>query len=94
MQKLAIEQMKNEFKQMYMEAARQGVQLAINGEDMAELQQELENKERRLLKLKEDKKELENDLSSQKEKNEELELLVDQKERNIKILENEVKYIN
>jgi beta-phosphoglucomutase-like phosphatase (HAD superfamily) len=37
---------------------------------------------------------LENDLYSQKEKNEELELLVAQKERNIKILENEVKNIN
>jgi predicted RNase H-like nuclease (RuvC/YqgF family) len=37
------------------------------------------------------KKKLENDLYSQKEKNEELELLVAQKERQIMILENEVK---
>jgi hypothetical protein len=56
MQKLAIDQLKDEFKQMVMEAARQGAQLAINGEDMAELQQELENKERRLLKLKKEKR--------------------------------------
>ena len=72
------------------EGGRQGAQLALDGEDMAELQQELENKERKLLKLKK----LENDLYSQKEKNEELELLVAQKERQIRLLENEVKNIN
>ena len=37
---------------------------------------------------------MENDLYSQKEKNEELELLVAQKERQIRLLENEVKNIN
>ena len=41
-----------------------------------------------------EKKKLENDLYSQKEMNEELEMLVAQKERQIRLLENEVKNIN
>jgi hypothetical protein len=76
---------------MAIEGGRQGAQMILNGEDMAELQQELEKKERKLLKLKMEKKKLENDLYSQKEMNEELEMLVAQKERQIRLLENEVK---
>jgi hypothetical protein len=76
---------------MAIEGGRQGAQMILNGEDMAELQQELEKKERQLLKLKMEKKKLENDLYSQKEMNEELEMLVAQKERQIRLLENEVK---
>ena len=68
MQKLAIEQTKNDLKQMIMESARQGAQLAINGENVEELQQALENKELKLLKLKKEKQELQNDLSSPKKK--------------------------
>ena len=49
--------MKNEFKQMYMEAARQGAQLAIDGEDVEELQQELENKERKTIEAQDGKQE-------------------------------------
>ena len=90
MMKLAVDELRGDFKQMAIEGGRQGAQMVINGEDMAELQQDLEKKERTLLELKMKKKELENNLSSQKEKNEELELLVVQKERQIKILENEV----
>jgi hypothetical protein len=60
---------------MAIEGGRQGAQMILNGEDMAELQQELEKKERKLLKLKMEKKKLENDLYSQKEMNEELEML-------------------
>jgi chromosome segregation ATPase len=55
-----------------------------------ELQKELEDKERKLLKLKMKKEELKKDLYSQKEKNEELELLVAQKEREIKLIENDM----
>ena len=76
---------------MAIEGGRQGAQMILNGEDMAELQQELEKKERQLLKLKMEKQKLENDLYSQKEMNEELEMLVAQKERQIRLLENEVK---
>lgn len=94
MMKLAVDQLRDEFKQMAIEGGRQGAQMILNGEDMAELQQELENKERKLLKLKMEKKKLENDLYSQKEMNEELEMLVAQKERQIRLLENEVKNIN
>ena len=94
MMKLAVDQLRDEFKQMAIEGGRQGAQMILNGEDMAELQQELENKERKLLELKMEKKKLENDLYSQKEKNEELELFVAQKERQIQILDDEVKNIN
>ena len=94
MMKLAVDQLRDEFKQMAIEGGRQGAQMILNGEDMAELQQELENKEGKLLKLKMEKKKLENDLYSQKEMNEELEMLVAQKERQIRLLENEVKNIN
>ena len=94
MMKLAVDELRDEFKQMAIEGGRQGAQMILNGEDMAELQQELENKERKLLKLKMEKKKLENDLYSQKEMNEELEMLVAQKERQIRLLENEVKNIN
>ena len=94
MMKLAVDQLRDEFKQMAIEGGRQGAQMILNGEDMAELQQELENKERKLLKLKMEKQKLENDLYSQKEMNEELEMLVSQKERQIRLLENEVKNIN
>ena len=95
MLQLVVEQLKDEFKQMAIEGGRQGAQLVLRGEDtgMAELQQELTNKERKLLKLKREKEKLEKDLYSQK-KTEELELLVVQKEREIKILENEVKKID
>jgi chromosome segregation ATPase len=58
-----------------------------------ELQKELEDKERKLLKLKMKKEELKKDLYSQKEKNEDLELLLAQKEREIKLMENDVKTI-
>jgi hypothetical protein len=91
MMKLAVDELRDEFKQMAIEGGRQGAQMILNGEDMAELQQELEKKERKLLKLKMEKKKLENDLYSQKEMNEELEMLVAQKERQIRLLENEVK---
>ena len=94
MMKLAVDQLRDEFKQMAIEGGRQGAQMILNGEDMAELQQELENKERKFLKLKMEKKKLENDLYSQKEMNEELEMLVAQRERQIRLLENEVKNIN
>lgn len=94
MMNLAVDQLRDEFKQIAIEGGRQGAQMILNGEDMAELQQELENKERKLLKLRMEKKKLENDLYSQKEKNEELELLVSQKERQIQIMENKVKDIN
>jgi chromosome segregation ATPase len=94
MMKLAVDELRDEFKQMAIEGGRQGAQMILNGEDMAELQQELENKERELLKLKMEKKKLENDLYSQKEMNEELKMLVAQKERQIGLLENEVKNIN
>jgi len=95
MLQLVVEQLKDEFKQMAIEGGRQGAQLVLRGEDtgMAELQQELTNKERKLLKLKREKEKLEKDLYSQK-KTEELELLVAQKERQIRLLENEVKNIN
>ena len=93
MQKLAIEQMKNEFKEMIIEGARQGAQLAMNGGNTEELLKQLEDKERKLLKLKTEKDELKKDLYSQKEKNEELELLLAQKEREIKLMENDVKTI-
>ena len=80
---------------MAIEGGRHGLQLALHGEDMEEHQQELENKEQKTLKLKmKEKKKLENDLYSQKEKNEELELFVAQKERQIQILDDEVNNIN
>ena len=93
MQKLAIEQMRKEFKEMIIEGARQGAQMAINGENTEELQKQLEDKERKLLKLNREKDELKKDLDSQTEKNDELELLVAQKEREIKLLENDVRTI-
>ena len=91
--KLAVEQLKDEFKQIVIEGGRQGAESVLHGKDMAELQQELKNKERNLLELKREKEKLEKDLYSQK-KTEELELLVAQKEREIKILENEMKNID
>jgi DNA anti-recombination protein RmuC len=90
MMNLTVDRLRDEFKQMAFEGGRQGAQMVINGEDMAELRQDLEKKERKLLELKMEKEKLENDLCSQKEKNEELELLVDQQERHIRLLENEV----
>lgn len=90
MMKLAVDQLRDEFMQMAIEGGRQGAQLAIHGEGMAELQQVLEDKERKILQLKMEKKKLE----SQKEQNEELQSLVAEKERQINILEKEVKNLN
>ena len=57
MMNLAVDQLRGDFKQMAIEGGRQGAQMVLNGEDMAELQQDLENKERKLLELKMEKKE-------------------------------------
>ena len=56
MMKLAVDQVRDEFKQMAIEGERHGPQLALHGKDMAEHQQELENKEQKTLKLKMKKK--------------------------------------
>ena len=58
MTKLAVDQVRDEFKQMAIEGERHGPQLALHGEDMEEHQQEPENKEQKTLKLKMEKKEV------------------------------------
>ena len=56
MMNLAVDQLRDEFKQIAIEGGRQGAQMILHGEGIAELQQELENMEQKLLKLKMEKK--------------------------------------
>ena len=91
--KIAVDQLRGEFQQIAVEGGRQGAQMMLHGKDMTELQQELTQKEQQLLKLKMEKKKLEEDLCSEKVKKDEVQLLVAEKEMQIRFLESEAQNI-
>ncbi|XP_071128644.1 coiled-coil domain-containing protein 102A-like [Mytilus edulis] len=87
----AVDVLREEFKQIAIEGGQHGAKIALLGEDLVKKhQKEIDNKESELLELKREKRELENELTKQKVRNEELETTIKQKEEEIERMQDEI----